>query len=368
LPSVVSHAIAALGLGACFYRPEVPRRVWALGALCAALPDADVIGFRFGIAYGDLWGHRGLSHSIPLAALVATAIVSLSWRREIPGMSCRALWTFFFLATASHGLLDALTDGGLGVALLAPFDTTRYFFPARPIKVSPIGLRRFLSERGVAVLWSEVRWVWLPSALIAGLALAVRRRSSRRAGAMSSAWISVVILLPVLHLPAVAQDSSASPIRRSTLVTAAEITAAVTQADTGAVADAVLRVLPIAGEYNVGVSVVRRSQVHGRTPPDAIVHEAITEVYHIIEGRGILITGGTVEAAVPLPADDPLVRTVIGPSTVGRAIRGGTRQQVGPGDLVIIPPHTAHGFTQLQTARVVYVLVRIDPHRVLAPH
>lgn len=183
MPSVLSHAIAALGIGACFYRPEVPKRVWALGALCAALPDADVIGFRFGIAYGDLWGHRGLSHSIPMAALVATAIVALSWRREIPGMSPHALWTYLFLATASHGLLDALTDGGLGVALLAPFDNTRYFFPVRPIEVSPIGLRRFLSARGLAVLMNEVRWVWLPSALVSGLALAVRRRPPRAAAA-----------------------------------------------------------------------------------------------------------------------------------------------------------------------------------------
>lgn len=181
MPSVLSHAIAALGLGACFYRPEVPKRVWALGALCAALPDADVIGFRFGIAYGDLWGHRGLSHSIPVAAVVATAVVALSGRQDVSGMSRRALWTFLFLATASHGLLDALTDGGLGVALWAPFDHTRYFFPVRPIAVSPIGPRRFLSERGLAVLWREVWWVWLPSVLVAAIALAVRRPSSRAA-------------------------------------------------------------------------------------------------------------------------------------------------------------------------------------------
>jgi mannose-6-phosphate isomerase-like protein (cupin superfamily) len=129
-----------------------------------------------------------------------------------------------------------------------------------------------------------------------------------------------------------------------------------------------LRVLPIAGEYNVGVSVVRRSQVHGRTPPEAIVHEAITEVYHIVEGRGILTMGGTVDDAAPLPADDPIVRRLIGPSTVGKTITGGIRQPVGPGDVVVIPPHTAHGFTELQTPRVVYVLVRIDPHRVLEPN
>ncbi len=118
-----------------------------------------------------------------------------------------------------------------------------------------------------------------------------------------------------------------------------------------------LRVLPIADGYNVGISVVRRSQVDGRTAPDAIVHDAITEVYHIIEGRGLLVTGGSV--------DHPDVRRQIGPSAVGKTISGGTEQPVGPGDVVIIPPHTAHGFREIRTPRIVYLLIRIDPRRVL---
>ena len=47
------------------------------------------------------------------------------------------------LVLASHGLLDTLTDGGLGIALLWPFDLTRYFAPWNPIPVSPIGLGFF---------------------------------------------------------------------------------------------------------------------------------------------------------------------------------------------------------------------------------
>jgi inner membrane protein len=60
---------------------------------------------------------------------------------------------------ASHGLLDAMTTGGLGVAFFAPFSAERYFFPWRPILVSPIGIERFLSPRGAAVLMSELQWV-----------------------------------------------------------------------------------------------------------------------------------------------------------------------------------------------------------------
>jgi inner membrane protein len=57
------------------------------------------------------------------------------------------LFTYLFLATASHGVLDAMTDGGLGVAFFSPFDNRRYFLPWRPIVVSPISIARFFSGR-----------------------------------------------------------------------------------------------------------------------------------------------------------------------------------------------------------------------------
>jgi inner membrane protein len=175
LPSAFSHAAAALGIGACFYRPGIPKRVWALGALCAAAPDLDVIGFRFGIAYGDLLGHRGLTHSILFAAAASALLVATGFRDGVPGLRPGALWLYLFLATASHGLLDALTDGGLGIALFAPVDSTRYFFPWHPIRVSPIGVRQFFGQRGAEVAASELTWVWLPSALVGLLALGWKR-------------------------------------------------------------------------------------------------------------------------------------------------------------------------------------------------
>jgi inner membrane protein len=175
MPSVISHAVAALGLGAAFFGRKAPVRALAVGALCSALPDADVIGFAFGVQYADPLGHRGLTHSLAFAAgLAALALPAARSRGEEP--SPARLWTYLFLATASHGLLDAMTDGGLGIALLAPFDDTRYFFSFRPIEVSPISIRRFLSGRGLTVLASELLWVWLPSAAVAGAALALRGR------------------------------------------------------------------------------------------------------------------------------------------------------------------------------------------------
>jgi inner membrane protein len=61
------------------------------------------------------------------------------------------------LVVASHGLLDALTDGGLGVAVFWPFSNERFFAPWRPLPVAPIGAR-FWSGRGLAVVAVELCW------------------------------------------------------------------------------------------------------------------------------------------------------------------------------------------------------------------
>ena len=129
-------------------------------------PDIDVVGFRFGIHYGDFWGHRGFTHSLAFAALLAGTLLVLAFPTGVPSLSRLSLWLYLFLATASHGFLDAMTDGGLGVAFFSPFDNKRYFFPWTPIRVSPIGISRFFSNRGLAVLRSELLWVWVPALML----------------------------------------------------------------------------------------------------------------------------------------------------------------------------------------------------------
>jgi inner membrane protein len=56
-------------------------------------------------------------------------------------------FVFFFLLSASHGILDAFTNGGLGIALLAPFDI---------------------------VIKNEILWIWLPSLLIVIISTLIR--------------------------------------------------------------------------------------------------------------------------------------------------------------------------------------------------
>lgn len=172
MPSSLSHAAPALALIPAFSRARMPARVWVAGVLCAAAPDLDVLAFSFGIPYEHPLGHRGVWHSVPFAAVAAAPLALLVARRFRP----RA-WLYLFLATASHGVLDAFTNGGLGVALLSPFDPTRYFAPFRPIEVSPLSVGAFVSARGLSILASELIWVWLPCALLgASLWLWSRRR------------------------------------------------------------------------------------------------------------------------------------------------------------------------------------------------
>lgn len=186
MPTIFTHAIAASAVGA-FYKRPLPRGFWLLTVLCAILPDADVVAFDLGLAYGHVLGHRGISHSL-LSAAVVGAVLAVALGRGVHRRSRVKLFAHFTLAAASHGILDAFTDDGLGVALLAPFSDARYFFPWRPLEVSPIGGHGFFTAQDVRgglrwfeVLWSEIQWVWLPAA---GLALAAWkcRRGSRAAG------------------------------------------------------------------------------------------------------------------------------------------------------------------------------------------
>ena len=181
MPTIFSHAVAALALGKTYAGTKRPMRFWVLSVLCAVLPDADVIGFSFGLR-GSMFGHRGFSHSLLFALLLALAVVCLAFRqRRAFSQGWWSLLCYFFLVTASHGLLDALTDGGSGVAFFAPFDATRYFFPWRPIEVSPISLDRFFSPRGLEVIKSEVVWIWIPAILLVAAAWLYRRlRASRK--------------------------------------------------------------------------------------------------------------------------------------------------------------------------------------------
>jgi len=173
MASAITHAVVGVALGQAGRREW--RRQWSfwfLAGLCSVLPDIDVVGFGLGIHYADLWGHRGMTHSLLFAAVIGIVMSTFVRGAEHdPGKAALLL----FVITASHGLLDAMTDGGMGVAFFSPFNRTRYFLPWRPIHVSPIAAHRFFSSRGLTVLWSEIRSVWGPALLTGALLYGLRR-------------------------------------------------------------------------------------------------------------------------------------------------------------------------------------------------
>jgi inner membrane protein len=145
----------AVGMAAArISRPgRVPRvSAMALWSALSLLPDADVIGFALGVRYADPWGHRGATHSLTFAVAVGLAIGLAAWVCKRPALRTGLLAV---AVLASHAILDTMTDGGLGCALLWPFDPARYFAPWRPIPVAPIGVR-FFSSSGASVALIEL--------------------------------------------------------------------------------------------------------------------------------------------------------------------------------------------------------------------
>ncbi|HGM7310944.1 metal-dependent hydrolase [Stenotrophomonas sp. SMYL20] len=194
MPSIITHAAVPLALWCAADRGRIPPRLLAAGVIAAMLPDADVLAFALHIPYADAFGHRGASHSLLFACVLAAVAAVLAFfgsrrpwsahrsfgsRRPWSAVSCQPRLAptkagptmtstvqaavFVFVCAASHPLLDAMTSGGLGVALAWPWSEQRFFAPWRPIRVSPFA-PQFFSARGVATLLSELRWVWLPLA------------------------------------------------------------------------------------------------------------------------------------------------------------------------------------------------------------
>ncbi len=164
MPSFFSHAIAAAAMGSLFERGRPAMKLLLLAAFCAAIPDADVLGFKLGVPYEHPFGHRGFTHSLTFSVLLGFLVTYIAYQPTKLFSGKGLTYALFFTAvTFSHALLDAMTSGGMGIAFFAPFDNTRHFFDFRPIKVSPLSISQFFSSWGWKVVKSEFIWIWLPS-------------------------------------------------------------------------------------------------------------------------------------------------------------------------------------------------------------
>jgi inner membrane protein len=176
--SAITHALVGAAIGfitTSFAFADEPRlrRWFPLVTACAAvLPDLDVVMHAW-VKYSHPFGHRGAFHSLGFYLLFAVSCGATSWFRGHRAVAIISL----LAALLSHSLLDMLTTGGLGIAILWPLSGRRWFFPWRPIPVSPLSISSFFSVWGLRVLSVELKFA-LP--LFAGALLlrsvAVRRK------------------------------------------------------------------------------------------------------------------------------------------------------------------------------------------------
>jgi inner membrane protein len=172
LATPLSHLAVPLALTAALGTATVPPGLMALALACAVLPDIDALGLWLGIPYEHRFGHRGFTHSLPFAVALAGAGTFFA---PALGADPWVAFSVLLVSAASHGLIDAMTNGGLGTALFSPFSSRRYFLPWRVIEVSPLRPSALFSRRGLEVLHSEMRWVWGPCGVLALVGGVLRR-------------------------------------------------------------------------------------------------------------------------------------------------------------------------------------------------
>lgn len=163
MASAFAHALVAGTIRSLFPKYAKGFAILLACIFCAVIPDADVLMFKLGFHYEHWLGHRGFFHSIFFSMLLGTSVAYLGFYKSKNRLGLALL---FSLCAISHGCFDAITNGGMGVAFFSPFDNSRYFFPWRPILVSPMSAARFFSEWGLKVLQSEALYIGLPCIVI----------------------------------------------------------------------------------------------------------------------------------------------------------------------------------------------------------
>ena len=167
MPSLVGHVMSVSGI---FVLKKdisiISKKLIFFVVLCTILPDIDMIGYKIGVPYDSFFGHRGFTHSLLFAFLIALSITIIFFKKETK--KSITIFTIFFFSMVLHDLLDMLTTGGLGIMLFTPFYNERLFFPIRFIEVSAIN-GNILIYWFKNVLLNEIIFLLLPSLIIASI-------------------------------------------------------------------------------------------------------------------------------------------------------------------------------------------------------
>ena len=128
--------------------------------------------------------------------------------------------------------------------------------------------------------------------------------------------------------------------------------------------DRQVRIVDVGGDTNIGVGILQRREtnVEGEDVR-AILHHQVTEVYYVLSGSGVMVSGGSATGDEEFPADSFVVTELLGPSG-RRTIRNGQTRVISAGDVVVIPAGVPHGFRHIDD-QITYLSFRIDPDQVL---
>ena len=174
MPSFFGHAVAGVALGAAFADEKTPRRTLVLGTLRALAPDLDSFTLFLPLHPGNFLAHRGVSHSLLAAVLLAAAVLLFGFRREQRSLK---VGVYLLLASISHGLLDACTSGRIGVAFFYPFSTSRWGCYWQPFLDAPLPFWPGLRLPFLGALLGEALWIGLPGLLLVATIRRIRNFS-----------------------------------------------------------------------------------------------------------------------------------------------------------------------------------------------
>ena len=171
---------------------------------------------------------------------------------------------------------------------------------------------------------------------------------------MRNTILGAAVILGVL----MAQTSRTAP---AIYITGDDIQATLKKAPADSVTDQAIRTVT-AGSLNVGLGVVHRSAKAAQT---SIMHDELTEFYHVLSGSGTLVTGGSLVKPERYPAESATVKDLAGPSWRGATLENGVSRKIKAGDVVIIPAGSPHWFSQVDGA-IDYEVMRVDPGKLLS--
>ena len=172
----------------------------------ATVPDVDWLWSFHGLPPEHWLAHRGITHSLSFAAVLAGLLIACAFRGPSWHGTRFRHWLGITLAGASHRILDALSTYGAGVGFFIPFSLKRFFFAWRPFSNMPPTWATNKLLRVSALFGRELLGIWLPSLFL----IYLRRRDRCKHTAQSGLRVLSLMMLFIAPVAIVAFSARAA--------------------------------------------------------------------------------------------------------------------------------------------------------------